>query len=837
MTRYFLTSVKIEGFRGIRNEGQPLEINFEANAVNSIFAANGLGKSSLFEGIAYAITGAVPKLDSMMASESPQDYYCNRFHSKKRAEISLTFAPDDGSSPEVSIKVVRDARGNRTVSSPSGHTRPEELLATLADEAVLLDHQTFMKFLLDSPLDRGKTFSSLLGLSKLAEVRQGLLAAANTQAFNSDSGLRTLETTAALATNQIARKRQALQQDFLGLMGAPLPEPLDTSKIAAGAVHALAGVPLLESVCQRATLDQLDFAKISTLIKAAEKSEDQDRLKSIIREIASLEGIAPLASEAAERQRLLELCRAKEIALTATRGGSFHNLYTAVRQVFDDGSWVDKTKCPACESIPATPPYDFAATQLLQYEAAEEATRQLIAAWKVAACARRLQKLEANLVKPEDASENIHNSVNSALITNQGSEKDLNAAADRIGRLDAERIKRIDQLKAEKAEIERLLPPSLVTLIEQVERAKRIKDSLSEMTKATSGLNSVNSKIEVRKRWKTFIDDAYQKFLEAEARLSEKLISAMTKQYKDMFESIAGGKYVVPSLEQKRNSIDLNLRLENFFGLKNVSATPLLPESYRNAIAISIFLSASLQRMPTGRFIVLDDVTSSFDAGHQFALMEVLRTQVGLPQNKNGLQVIILSHDGLLEKYFDRLGNTTEWHHQHLQGAPPDGNVLTQAQGAERLRTSAETFLKAGQTKQAEPLIRQHLEYRLLQIISKVDIPVPLDFAIREDRKMVSNALNAINSAVELTAAAKRLVMTQQQQADLLQIHMPAIVANWISHYETAVSSSFDPRVLLGVLDTCDAFADCFKYECRCLQPGKVVRRYYKGLDAKHCRC
>jgi septal ring factor EnvC (AmiA/AmiB activator) len=103
-----------------------------------------------------------------------------------------------------------------------------------------------------------------------------------------------------------------------------------------------------------------------------------------------------------------------------------------------------------------------------------------------------LQKLEANLVKPEDASENIHNSVNSALITNQGSEKDLNAAADRIGRLDAERIKRIDQLKAEKAEIERLLPPSLVTLIEQVERAKRIKDSLSEMTKATrTGLINV----------------------------------------------------------------------------------------------------------------------------------------------------------------------------------------------------------------------------------------------------------------------------------------------------------------------------------------------------------
>ncbi len=43
MTRYFLTVVKIEGFRGINNEGDPLEIKFRTDAVNSIFAANGLG--------------------------------------------------------------------------------------------------------------------------------------------------------------------------------------------------------------------------------------------------------------------------------------------------------------------------------------------------------------------------------------------------------------------------------------------------------------------------------------------------------------------------------------------------------------------------------------------------------------------------------------------------------------------------------------------------------------------------------------------------------------------------------------------------------------------------
>jgi recombinational DNA repair ATPase RecF len=837
MTRYFLTSVKIEGFRGIRNEGQPLEIKLKRDAINSIFAANGLGKSSLFEGIAYAITDSVPKLDRMGAAESAGDYYCNKFHAKHRAEIALTFVADDGLSPEVIINVTRDANGKRTVTSPSGYAKPEDLLATLAGEAVLLDHQTFLKFLLDSPLERGKAFSSLLGLSKLAEVRQGLSVVANTMAFNADSNLKGLEATAGLSSGQIMQIKQALRQDYLALTGLPLPDPIAPVQAAAMVVNALAGVPLLKPLCENTVLDKVDFDNVSTTIKTAEKGEDQDRLKTIIGGIAALDGLAPLAGEGAERQRLLELCRAKDTALAATRGESFHYLYDAARRVFDDGSWTDTSKCPACESIPATPPYEFVVKQLKQYEAANEAATRFGAAWRVAASASRLQKLEARITPAAKASENIHGTVSTPLGTGQGTERYLSAVAERIAKLDADRTAQVVQLKAEKAVIESSLPPSLVTLIEQVERAKRIKTALAQIIRLASSLADTNRKINVRKRWKEFIDGACQTFEEAEARLSEKLISAMKKQYKDMYATIASGKHIVPSIEQKKDSIDLNLRLENFFGLKNMSAMPLLSESYRNAIAISIFLSASLQRKPTARFIILDDVTSSFDAGHQYALMEVLRTQVGLPLNKDGLQVIVLSHDGLLEKYFDKLDNTIGWHHQHLQGSPPDGNLMTQAQSAERLRRTAEGFLMAGQGKQAEPLIRQHLEYRLLQLISKVDIPVPLDFAIRDDRKMVSYALEAIRSAIDLATATNRLVMTARQRADIVGVHVPAMVANWVSHYETAAASSLDPRVLLGVLSTCDDFADCFKYDCTCLQPGKTVRRYYKSLSAKGCRC
>ena len=68
--------------------------------------------------------------------------------------------------------------------------------------------------------------------------------------------------------------------------------------------------------------------------------------------------------------------------------------------------------------------------------------------------------------------------------------------------------------------------------------------------------------------------------------------------------------------------------------------------------------------------MVLDDVTSSPDAGHQFSLMDtiLIKLRYGAPNGlPGGLQFIILSHDTSLEKYFDRLNGTTEWHHQKLQ--------------------------------------------------------------------------------------------------------------------------------------------------------------------------
>jgi len=191
VARYFLTRIAVEGFRGINNENDPLNISFLPTAVNSVFAVNGIGKSSIFEALYYAIHGSIPKLQLLHAQERPQEYYCNRFHSQTCATIFLEFQPDDGGST-VSILIKRDAAGNRTVSSPSGYHSPERFLSTLNEAFVLLDYRTFSSFIEESPLARGRTFSTLLGLSDYSDCRQSFQAASDSRTLNSDFDTRGL---------------------------------------------------------------------------------------------------------------------------------------------------------------------------------------------------------------------------------------------------------------------------------------------------------------------------------------------------------------------------------------------------------------------------------------------------------------------------------------------------------------------------------------------------------------------------------------------------------------------------------------------------------------------
>jgi len=112
MSRYFLASASIEGFRGINNDGDPLILKFKHDAVNSIHAPNGVGKSSIFEALHFALYGTVPRLEGMQDAEQGANYIVNKFHAAQEAMVALVFKSDDGTS-DVSITVTHTAAGGK----------------------------------------------------------------------------------------------------------------------------------------------------------------------------------------------------------------------------------------------------------------------------------------------------------------------------------------------------------------------------------------------------------------------------------------------------------------------------------------------------------------------------------------------------------------------------------------------------------------------------------------------------------------------------------------------------------------------------------------------------
>lgn len=832
MPRYFLKRLKVEGFRGINNQGNPLDITFKPDAVNSVFAVNGIGKSSIFESLYYVIHGTIPKLDDLKAHERPQDYYCNRFHSGNRAMIAVELEPDDGGAV-VSIKVERDGAGIRTVSSPSGHTDPDSFLNTLNEAFALLDYRTFSRFIEESPLERGRTFSALLGLSDYSDCRQALQAVSDTRATNTDLDMKVLTTQIAGSQRSVQQSLAALRSNFEKVTGKPLEDVGRLDQCASEVSQALGNVELLKEHFDGTVLDEIDFDAIKDAIKTAEGGEQRKELETAITDISALEVLRTHEPTeiCEEQEKIKALIFERDALLAATRGDLFEKLYSAAQGVVESDVWPNDAQCPLCESDLKNSISAHINHQLTQYAETAAKAKEIGELWEASAWRQCLSDHELAKVLGVEAKDLILARLDSQMNSGEVSETEATVAVARTNELMGIVPDALDKAKEKKTNLEAELPASLVQLTEQVEYGRQFKDALASYKQGQSEEEEQQSRLDIRERWKTFISKASSRFASAEAALSKAKINDIDAEYKSMYKDIMQVGDVVPDLQRADDKEDLNVELSDFHGQHKLSARALLSESYRNALAISVFLAAAMKHSGAPRFVVLDDVTSSFDAGHQFYLMELIRTKLQHPQNADGLQFIILSHDGLLEKYFDTKGGTAAWHHNKLQGSPPMGDILHQAQGADRLKTRVTTLLSAGQISEAEPIVRQYLEYKLQQVIRKVNIPVPLDFAIKDTSKMVSNCIDAINEAIDLHQRAHTLVLDPQQVQDVLNSHVPAIVSNWMSHYATGGSSSFSAPVLNGVISSIDSLSECFKYDDTSVSP--AVRRWYRSLSRR----
>ncbi|MPM06572.1 hypothetical protein SDC9_52873 [bioreactor metagenome] len=830
MSRYFLSSASIEGFRGINNDGDPLVLKFKHDAVNSVHAPNGVGKSSIFEALHFALHGTVPRLEGMQDAEQGASYIVNKFHPAQQATVALVFKSDDGT-PDVSIAVTRTAAGGRVVTSPSGHADPDSFLADLCEDFVLVDYPRFASLVDCSALERGRSFASLVGMSRYSQLRQALDGAKNTRNINSDLGLSTLDTEVTAENRALGAVEQRILAAYQEVTGAVGGQMTDTAALKAQVTGGLAGIALFTPLLADASVMDLDFDAAERIVDQEEGGAARKTLDGLNAAVTTLGGLQVSAAELAEIDALVTAAKARDDAMRKVGAASLHALLKDALAVVNSADWHDPKVCPVCEKAGDGPLQDQLEAKIALYDEADQLDAELKRQVQSAGSIGKLRQLEEQARLGVAEADRIAPVLTLAARQSSVSTADLERAKDAIGALEAKRVDVLAAVNTEIVTLQASLPPSLVAVTRTLGQAKQFRDAMNEYERTLPALAAKRAKLAKLNRWKTFITNVAGQFASAESALANARITDIQASCQELFgHLVRGGPDVRPTLNRAQNTEQVDLKLADFFGLPNQSARALLSESYRNAVAASIFMAAATRHQGVPRFMVLDDVTSSFDAGHQFSLMDTIRTKLrfgaanGLP---GGLQFIILSHDTSLEKYFDRLNGTTEWNHQKLQGMPPRGRLMIAAQQADRLKAQAEHYLNAGQIDIGEPFVRQYLEYKLGQIITRLEIPVPPDYATRGDKRTLSTYVDAITAAVALYKAAQRCVLSAQQITDLQNHHLPSIMANYVSHYETGAGNPFNAYALLGVLQSVDALADCFCWT----DPADNQRKYYRRLD------
>jgi hypothetical protein len=137
-------------------------------------------------------------------------------------------------------------------------------------------------------------------------------------------------------------------------------------------------------------------------------------------------------------------------------------------------------------------------------------------------------------------------------------------------------------------------------------------------------------------------------------------------------------------------------------------------------------------------------------------------------------------------------------------------------------------LLSAGNAQDAAPRIRQYLEYILEEVIIRCRIPVPMDMALGDDKRMAGHLIAAIDAQVKLHNRAGSLVL-DPTQVQGLSLAVATITANFLAHWGTGQTQAFAPGALIGVMQAIDKYADCFKFEPN---PG-TERRFYRSLSQR----
>ncbi|MEO8772204.1 MAG: hypothetical protein ABI402_19045 [Ferruginibacter sp.] len=834
MKAYFIKSIQIEGFRGINNNSSPLKIIFKPNGVTSIFGENGKGKSSIFEAFVFAILGRIIRFDDYHSDIKDRNSIKNLFHASD-GKIKIEFINELNNVIEIDILV--DANGERTVNSTSV-SNPNLFLATLCNKLNFLDHKSFEKIIISSAEDTGKLFSNLVGFSKFIDIKEKLDKISRTQNINTDFNRSQKEKSIIENEKKIT---QLIEQ---------IKEKLESVDVTINSYDKLMVLEIVKKFINKSYGQKIKKVTIDSNINfdllirnkvglnyEADVSKLTELRNTLNNTLSLSKSVKSFNSKTVNS--LSDKLKIAYLEIESDADILLGKLYEKAIDSYDKISEVDKNNCILCDTTSLNKNeqtfYDQIKNKIKlfnKFKSKYSVFYNLLVNKIEVSQIKTIEKLYAN----DDEKIFSELKIEAVFFSKDFFE------SNNIQTLISAYVQKIEISKANLllaiSELNKKLPPKLSEFIELNNVYKSIFDLIVEIDNLQISNNRNTKYLFELESWTKFIGEVKDSYENSYNILMDEIALNIDSDTKSFFKDIMGNVEITPKLKKDNRGQKVNILLEKFYSnTSELRAAPILSESYRNALSLSIYFASALRSKSLGNFIILDDITSSFDSGHQIHLLELIKRKICISStNKKGKQIIFLTHDGLLKKLLNENGALKDWQHYVLNSNKDIVSISPLK--SDDLKLNITHKINSGNYLGSD--FRMYYEFVLLEIIEKLDLEVPFSLIYNNDTKMVSKLSNAIHEIIELkrlSRKAKSVFLRLPNKSDFKSYVQQ--LTNNLSHWGSGREISLSTPVLNKIIDDIDDFKKQFQYNCTC--PAKNIGWvYFNSLSSpkhKGCNC
>jgi len=240
-----------------------------------------------------------------------------------------------------------------------------------------------------------------------------------------------------------------------------------------------------------------------------------------------------------------------------------------------------------------------------------------------------------------------------------------------------------------------------------------------------------------------------------------------------------------------------------------------LSESHLNSLGVVLFLANARIFNNQARFLVLDDIVTSFDTSHRRRLLRLLRDEF------SDWQIIVLTHESVWFEIIKKEMAQHGWNFHEVRADGRNGIVMDDSPASLK-----EIIARKRGKDDVTNDLRKLLEMVLKEICASLEVKVAFRFNEWNEKRMADELISQIRS----TLGKKSPELNKNNVfSDLAG---SALVANLVSHDNTDKIVGEDVDVLLEDIEKLVSLFYC--PECECFISTRVQ---VPGEKAISCKC